>query len=228
MLPSSRWLKQQLLNQKRFAVARPQALIRPASSSSSSDLSHPHHLSTSSDASPSVVEPEGDDLHESLARLHVMVDANRSTLRLDNVLADIRKSNDMDKVIPLTLFFDAATMFARRHDSLRMELLLRLAKTNLLREQSNNSSNVLTAGNRSQPHHAPFDKFMSFGLSEMIRCGNLEDALKLWVRISNGSSGYLTSRHSLDKIVKKAATCGAKELPPIEFTDKIHRFVSHH
>ena len=157
-----------------------------------------------------------------------MVDANRSTLRLDNVLADIRKSNDMDKVIPLTLFFDAATMFARRHDSLRMELLLRLAKTNLLREQSNNSSNVLTAGNRSQPHHAPFDKFMSFGLSEMIRCGNLEDALKLWVRISNGSSGYLTSRHSLDKIVKKAATCGAKELPPIEFTDKIHRFVSHH
>ena len=67
---------------------------------------------------------------------------------------------------------------------------------------------------------------MSFGLSEMIRCGNLEDALKLWVRISNGPNGYLTSRHSLDKIVKKAATCGAKELPPIEFTDKIHRCVS--
>ena len=124
------------------------------------------------------------------------------------------------------MYFDAATLFARRHDSLRMELLLRLAKTNLLREQSKNNSNVLTGDHRSQPHHAPYDKFMSFGLSEMIRCGNLEDALKLWVRISNGPNGYLTSRHSLDKIVKKAATCGAKELPPIEFTDKIHRCVS--
>ena len=204
-----------------------QGLYRPAALRARLVQSTSKPLSTATEYMSSSVttNTDLDELYESLYRLQTSF-SNRSTLHADNVLADMKKVDGMNRIIPLSFFFDGASIFAQRHDSLRLELLIRLANSNLGRMAVNDQMNGIDArgtninGSRSRPDHSPFDKLVSFTVGEMIRCGDIEDALKLWVRISQ--IGYMTNRFSLDKIVGKMSTCGANELPSIDFTDKIH------
>jgi hypothetical protein len=167
---------------------------------------------------------EADDvLHATLARLDVALGSpHRATLHADKVLNDVKQVHELGKTVPLTFFLDACGAFAQRHDALRIELLVRLAQANFARDAPPSSS----GGTRSRPEHTAFDKLVSFAVSEMVRHGDLEDAMKLWVRMSH--SGYVTSRTGLDKIVEKMSTCGARELPPPAFAEKMHGLMRAH
>jgi hypothetical protein len=47
-------------------------------------------------------------------------------LHAPNILEDLKIIIDMGQVVPISFLMDAATMFALRHDVLRVELLIRL------------------------------------------------------------------------------------------------------
>jgi hypothetical protein len=157
-----------------------------------------------------------------LSRLEAILRCQRSANSSD-LISYFEAINDKGKTIPLTYLYDAMTLLAQRNDILRTELLLRLSKQNMkaFRTAFGHAGELPgVIASRSQPHHNPFDKLASFAIGEMMTHGHVEDALKLWVRLS--SSGHVTSKISLEKLLEKASTAGTNQLPTVEFIEKVH------
>ena len=146
-----------------------------------------------------------------------------ATTQSDQVLSDMKAIHDMNIGIPLTYSLDVADLFARRHDLLRIEILLRLIKSNAKYQNECNSSNIIGTTNqnytdnqfssfdtKSRPQHNPDDKLISFAVSKLIRYGDVEFANLLWVRMSE--SGYITHRITLDKILDEINSCKNNEV----------------
>lgn len=146
----------------------------------------------------------------------------------DLILFDLKSLHNMKIVIPLTYLLDAASLFTKRNDSIRTEILLRLSKENhMLNSNYNNSSINMVENNkfhqstRSKPLHNAYDKLVSYSINNIMKCGNSDDALKLWVGM--GNTGYLTSRITLEKLLEGAAS--STQPPDLEFIKKVHDMI---
>ena len=144
----------------------------------------------------------------------------------DKVLADLILLHNLKIVIPLTYLIDAATLFTKRNDSIRTEILLRLSKENHVMNNNSYSIDLLDTykfqqSTRSKPLHNAYDKLVSYSINNIMKCGNSDAALKLWVGM--GNTGYLTSRITLEKLLEGAAS--STQPPNIEFIKKVHDMI---
>ena len=147
----------------------------------------------------------------------------------DKVLADLKLLHNLNIVIPLTYLIDAATLFTGRNDFIRTEILLRLSKENHLLNSSNSNntsidlldSNKFQQSSRSKPLHNAYDKLVSYSINNIMKYGNSDAALKLWVGM--GNTGYMTSRITLEKLLEGAAS--STQPPNLEFIKKVHDMI---
>ena len=170
--------------------------------------------SASSATSPPL---EGDDVQEMLTRLDHRF-RRPATANADEVFSDLKALHGANMVIPQSFYVDALRLLTTRKDSIRTELLLRMAQTNIV-----GSPEVVNTGNRSRPAHDSYSKLVSYAVTGLLRAGCVEEALTLLVRMT--ATGYLTSRISLEKILDRIGGSG-QVCPPISFIDKVHKMVS--
>lgn len=158
----------------------------------------------------------GDDVQEMLTRLDHRF-RRPATANADEVFSDLKALHGANMVIPQSFYVDALRLLTTRKDSIRTELLLRMAQTNIV-----GSPEGVSTGNRSRPAHDSYSKLVSYAVTGLLRAGCVEEALTLLVRMS--AAGYLTSRISLEKILDRVGGSG-KVCPPIAFVEKVHKMV---
>lgn len=170
-----------------------------------------HASSNSSSLLPAAAQ----DVQAVLARLDERL-RKGAVANADDVMGDLRVLHEAELVVPQTFYIGALSLLTSRKDVTRTELLLRMSQRNLaigLQVDQQRAS-------RSRPEHDPFHKLVSFSVSGLLREGCFDDAMTLLVRMS--SSGYVTSRVSLEKMLDRIANSG-KKCPSIAFIDKINQ-----
>jgi hypothetical protein len=155
------------------------------------------------------------DISDEINRLqHAFKESRR--VNIDAILSDLELIHIKQRIVPLSFYFDSIRICAGRHDVLRTELLLRLASENIRSASATSykiADNEPLLASRSRPMHDPFDKLVSFAVSELMCHGSVESSLTLWVRMS--SSGHITSKVSLEKLLDKKFTLPACRLQQI-------------
>lgn len=164
-----------------------------------------------------------DNLVDILKRLETSFDVFGNS-NGDQVLSNLKLLHNLKIVIPLSYLLDAATLFSRRNDSIRTEILLRLARENHMLNKNDMLSinnNKFQQSTRSKPLHNAYDKLVSYSINSIMKSGNSEESLKLWVGL--GNSGFLTSRITLEKLLEGVSS--STQPPNIEFIIKLHNMI---
>lgn len=142
----------------------------------------------------------------------------RGTISSDSILEDLKIIIDMGQVVPVSFLMDAATVFAKRHDVLRVELLIRLCSGNLLKQE--NVHNQIE-DDKKYNLYSPKRNFIAHCINEVMRFGNLNDSLELWVRMSN--SGHITSKFEMKTMIESLKIHRPNDKVEIKFVNKLHK-----
>ena len=149
-------------------------------------------------------------LSDVLARLEVSLNyGNRANV--DNIMENFRLMHSMNTVIPFAYFQDVANILSAQNDATRLELLIHLCKENMTVHH--------TKVRQSRPGDDPVDKLVSTAITGLFKCGNRDDASKLWVRMSN--NGYVTSRVSMEQMIDRIAG-SVDYAPPLQLLNAVH------
>ena len=171
--------------------------------------------SSSSFSSSSSLPAAVQDVQAVLARLDERL-RKGAVANADDVMGDLKALHEAELVVPQTFYIDALSLLTSRKDVTRTELLLRMSQRNLAMGLQVDEQRA----SRSRPEQDAFHKLVSFSVSGLLREGCFDDAMTLLVRMS--SSGYVTSRVTLEKMLDRIANSG-KKCPSIAFIDKINQ-----
>jgi hypothetical protein len=194
-------------------------LFRGFSSSSSPSSTSSSNINTKVS---SIEISENDSIVlDNLLRLNLLL-KNPGTANADALLNDFKSIHEYGRVIPINYIFESLNIYCQRHDVIRTELLLRLAKENLLISNNNFKSSVLLSSTRSEPKQQAHDKLINFSISKLMKYGSVDEALHLWVRMAN--SGYITNKISIEKILDSIGS-SIPHTSKFEFINKCHSMV---
>ena len=153
------------------------------------------------------------------------------TANADFILECFKKLNKLGKVVPISFYLDAARIFTERRDVIRTELLIHICRENLSIINSSSTSYIssdkaLEKSFQSHPRYNPLNKLISFSISGLFRYGCIDEASKLWVRMTN--MGYVTNRVGMEKMLDRIVGATADSIPSLGFVDSLHKAMRAH
>lgn len=194
------------------------ALARSGAINSASRRSFGFHGSRIVYQSPkSAAATKGNDSVEALSLCLTQIEdilKESAAESADPLLIEFRKIHSLGCIVPLPYLFEGVSTLARHRKSLEVERLLLMFQKNV--EENSVKSNHSFLTSRSKPPRDPVNKLVSFSVAQLMQSNCMDDALQLWMRMSN--SGYITTRLNLEKLLDKVGKFGVS----LGFLERMH------
>lgn len=133
----------------------------------------------------------------------------------DDIVHCLRTIDCLKLSLPLTYCMDAISIFSFRHDSPRIELILRLFMENVSKV---NNISFKSGGSRSNSKRKASDTLISFAINSLMKYGHCNNALTLWMLMNNYN--YITSKRTLELLLDYLGS--SQKTQHMELIDKIH------
>lgn len=153
------------------------------------------------------------EILDSLLRLEEYIEY-ASTTSFDKVLEELKFLHKRNFTIPESYFKDSILILSQRQDSLRVELILRLAQENVILSRGVDNAHLVSLDNDSNP----FAHLVTIAIGELMRSGRVDDALGMWVRMHH--SGYVTNRNAFEELLDSVIR--GNHALPVDFFEKLH------
>ncbi len=157
-------------------------------------------------------------LRENIAKMEKLF-ACPGIANSDDIVQCLRTMHSLKLSLPLTYCMDAISIFSFRHDSPRIELILRLFIDNV---STVNNISFKSGGSRSNPKRTASDTLISFAINSLMKYGHSNNALTLWMLMNNHN--YVTSKRTLDLLLDYLGS--SHNTQHIELIDKIHNIAT--
>lgn len=153
-------------------------------------------------------------LKENVEKMEILFECP-GTANSDDIIQCLKTINDLKLPLPLSYCMDAISIFSFRHDSPRIELILRLFIDNINMPYD---SNFKSGGTRSNPKRIATDTLISFAINSLMKYGHSTSALTLWMLMTNNN--YVTSKRTLELLLDYLGS--SQKLQYLDLVDKIH------